>query len=342
MNTNFRENEILLSIVVPVYNVESYIRKNIDSIISLGRNDFELLLVNDGSTDNSFEIIQQYATDYPFIKCFTQTNGGQGKARNRGLENAQGEWILFEDADDFMLTEGLSKLLNKLGNLNDKVDMVLYNTFSYYESTNSFENFTSWQYDISDNGMSGSEFILQVLRRNPSYGYCAWFYAVRRSLLSINDLKFDSTGTSNDIDFTFKIWNIAKEVYYFDIDVYAYRREQPNSITHSPSEQWMKNVLKRVENNLDYMDTIFLSRELKNYYIMSFFHLYLVVLSILTQYNYTDKVELMELMRKINSRLLVNTPVFLFKVPIKFFIAYIFNRILPLNIFLNLWKLKSL
>ena len=95
------------SIIVPVYNVEKYLRKCIESLLRQGIDNVEILLVNDGSTDSSSEICQEYVDKYSNIKLLYQDNQGVCAARNNGIVHATGEWIVLVDADDYLLDNGL-------------------------------------------------------------------------------------------------------------------------------------------------------------------------------------------------------------------------------------------
>ena len=92
----------MYSIIIPIYNAEQYLHKCIDSILIQNNTDFELLLVDDGSIDNSGEICNEYASKDNRIKVFHKPNGGVSSARNLGIEHATGEWITFIDADDYI------------------------------------------------------------------------------------------------------------------------------------------------------------------------------------------------------------------------------------------------
>ena len=99
-----------LSIIVPVYNSEKYLKNTIDSVVNQSFTDWQLLLVNDGSTDNSLEICQAYAAQDSRISVFTQDNAGPSAARNNGIMNAQGDYIMFLDSDDEYLPDALSNV----------------------------------------------------------------------------------------------------------------------------------------------------------------------------------------------------------------------------------------
>ena len=100
----------LVSIVVPIYNVEKYLSKCIDSLISQTYKNLEIILVNDGSTDQSGEIAQQYAKQDSRIRYIVQKNKGLGGARNTGLEYAKGNYILFIDSDDYIRNNMVEKM----------------------------------------------------------------------------------------------------------------------------------------------------------------------------------------------------------------------------------------
>lgn len=111
----------LISIIVPVYNSEKYLAQCLDSILNQGFKDFEVLLVDDGSTDGSGAICDEYALLDSRIRVFHKTNGGASSARNYGISHSNGEWITFVDSDDVLLANGLQELAT---HASDTVDMV--------------------------------------------------------------------------------------------------------------------------------------------------------------------------------------------------------------------------
>lgn len=92
--------EIFFSIIIPIYNMEKYLEKCINSIICQKFDGYEIILVDDGSRDSSFQIAQKLSEQYRNIKCFKKENGGVASARNYGIEKAEGEYLIFLDADD--------------------------------------------------------------------------------------------------------------------------------------------------------------------------------------------------------------------------------------------------
>lgn len=127
-----------ISVIVPVYNVQKYLSRCIDSILAQTFTDFELLLIDDGSKDNSGKICDEYAKKDTRIQVFHKENGGVSSARNLGLYNAMGEWIAFIDSDDFIEVNYLYNLI-KLIICNKQLIMVGYKSFG--TNNNSFHRF---------------------------------------------------------------------------------------------------------------------------------------------------------------------------------------------------------
>src|SRR5690554_6730418 len=120
---------IKISIIIPVYNVEEYLPRCIDSVLIQRNIQFEVVLVNDGSTDSSGLICDEYAQADNRVKVFHQLNSGVSSARNLGIENATGEWICFVDADDWIEPDSLEKILNI--NDNRESDFIIARSFKY-------------------------------------------------------------------------------------------------------------------------------------------------------------------------------------------------------------------
>ena len=96
---------VAISITIPIYNVSKYLPKCLNSIFGQDFKDFEVICVNDGSTDSSLNILKEFSKIYPNLKIITQKNQGLSVARNTGMEQAQGEYIMFVDADDFLCSK---------------------------------------------------------------------------------------------------------------------------------------------------------------------------------------------------------------------------------------------
>jgi len=113
-------NNTNLSIIIPVYNAQKYLAAALESIIQTKKQNYELILIDDGSTDESLKICEQYNKQFPFIKVIHQENKGVSEARNRGIEASKGKYLFFMDADDEISSSFLKKMLLT----SDEYDMV--------------------------------------------------------------------------------------------------------------------------------------------------------------------------------------------------------------------------
>ena len=174
-----------VSVIVPVFNAKEYLPRCLDSILLQDFSDFEVLLVDDGSTDGSKEICDYYETRDSRVKVFHRQNAGVSTARNVGVENATGEWICFIDADDVLLENGLDLLAS---GISDRVDMV----WGGYEVYNEEMQCT---YAVSERitGELTCEHGIEMMFRPEYYRYLgyAWGRLFRRSVVESFGIRFD-------------------------------------------------------------------------------------------------------------------------------------------------------
>ena len=132
-----------VSVIVPVYNVEKYIDKCLESLVNQTLKDIEVIVVNDGSPDNSQKIIDDYVKKYPNkVKSYIKENGGQGSARNLGLANSKGEYISFVDSDDWLDYDALKKMYNIAKK--EKSDIVICDIVDHYIEKEIYHNCTKY------------------------------------------------------------------------------------------------------------------------------------------------------------------------------------------------------
>ena len=130
------KNKVLVSIIVPVYNVEKYIDKCLNSLVNQTLKNIEIIVVNDGTKDNSQKIIDKYTKKYSFIRSYIKENGGLSSARNYGLKHAKGEYIAFVDSDDFVDKNMFEQMY--LYAKNNKYDIVVCDTINVYNDKQSY------------------------------------------------------------------------------------------------------------------------------------------------------------------------------------------------------------
>ena len=204
-----------ISVIIPVYNSEKYLEKCIDSILGQTFQDFELLLIDDGSTDSSGEICDRYAVHDSRIKVLHKPNGGVSSARNIGIELALGDWITFVDSDDWVESNYLSTMISHVV---DGVDIVISypRTFTpnsydlpaeHYEGLISAENFSLL---FSECGMGKYTYSVTKL--------------YRRTFINKEKLRFDETlSMGEDHIFLYQSFLKARSVYVSKSIVYNYR-----------------------------------------------------------------------------------------------------------------------
>ena len=124
--------EIKLTVAVPVYNVKKYLKRCLESLIKNRIDDYEILLVNDGSTDGSGDICNEYSSKYDFIRVIHQDNKGLAEVRNVCIKNARGEYISFIDSDDYIVENTYSHLMNLVYNF--EADILCFGVIDLYEN----------------------------------------------------------------------------------------------------------------------------------------------------------------------------------------------------------------
>jgi glycosyltransferase involved in cell wall biosynthesis len=155
------------SIIIPVYNAEKYLSQCIDSILSQTWTDFELLLINDGSSDHSGKICDESARRDSRVKVFHKENGGVSSARNLGIDKAQGEWVAFVDSDDWLASNFLEQMLNKA--LESKAEVVFCNCYYVFENE-TIQKPTYTEDTIEDSSGMLKRFLIRFGTRSELWG----------------------------------------------------------------------------------------------------------------------------------------------------------------------------
>lgn len=229
------------SIVVPVYNVELYLRKCIDSIINQTYKDYELLIINDGTKDNSQAIIDEYVKQYPeYVKSFIKENGGLSDARNYGIQRSNGEYLVFVDSDDFIEPKLLEKLNNEIEK-NNNVDVIGYHTEIFDKDYNLYEVLKKPVFS----NLNGEEALVNLIK-NAKLFETAWGYCYRADFWKKNEFKYAKGLLHEDLGLTPEIMLKAKSVSVIDYDAYGYYQSE-NSIMRSGSINYEKEYKKTLD-----------------------------------------------------------------------------------------------
>lgn len=238
-----------LTIVVPVYNAASFLRRCLDSILRQGLSDedYEVLLVNDGSTDNSLEICEEYSARYKPFRILNQENQGVSVARNKGIDNAQGEWIAFLDADDYLLNDGYAKVFLPF---EDKEQVEIIHYFSTYDflPVRSISNEVAYEGSVYD-------FIKYKDAGLPSF---CWLYIYRKKFLDKHNLRFKKYVVGEDQLFISSVFLLNPYIVSSRANIYRYVIV-PNSATTNRNKVYIRRAV--VDYILAYRDIIELGKK---------------------------------------------------------------------------------
>lgn len=228
-----------ISIVIPIYNVEKYLRKCLDSVYSLNLDNKEVVLVNDGSTDTSINILNEFKNKYPNeTKLITQKNQGLSEARNMGIKNSNGKYILFIDSDDFIIPTETEEFINF--GLDKKVDILIGNYREYYN-----ENYIVQKsfYNLDKNLEKEGIFFIENGVKNKCFRFAVWQNIYRKNFLLENNLFFKKGLLHEDSLFTPEAFFYAKKVRCFNKKFYFYRKNNLESITQTVNKKNYEHML---------------------------------------------------------------------------------------------------
>ena len=199
-----------ISIIVPVYNVEKYLNRCVDSILNQTFTDFELILVNDGSTDNSGKICDEYAKKDQRVKAIHKSNGGVSSARNRGLGEAIGKYVMFCDSDDYVADNWCSMLLYYIRKFPDR--FIVSDVWKVYSD------------DREIFRVGGSEKIETFYQLYKRYLSCSiWNKIYDIEVLRKNSIFFENgCPWSEDVPFNTKYCQLCNGIMYIDTPLYYY------------------------------------------------------------------------------------------------------------------------
>lgn len=242
------------SIIIPVYNVEKYIDRCLKSIVNQSYKNYEVIIVNDGTKDNSVKIIEKYTKKYDNFTLYNKQNGGLSDARNYGLKYIKGDYLLFIDSDDYINKD----LLNELNNLlkEKEYDLVKFKIKLVDDNGNFIRNEKGLEYsrEISLNDIFNEEFC------EPAWTYC---YNVK--FWKDNNFKYIKGKIHEDFGLTPEIIMRANSFYYLNYYGYNYVQRENSIMTTKSVEKDIKKAYDMLEQfdrlisidyeNKNYIDT---------------------------------------------------------------------------------------
>ncbi|WP_123054652.1 glycosyltransferase [Clostridium sp. JN-1] len=246
-------NKPLVSIVIPVYNAEKYINKCLNSVLSQTLKNVEVIVVNDGSEDNSINLINKYLKKYDNLILVNQKNAGPGSARNSALQVCNGEYIGFVDSDDFIRPDMFEIMYKKARKYN--LDIVLCKFLYYYPEDNRCE-LMNIKYDETEI-LSRKDVIKQFLVSNNIEGFsCNKLF--RRELFNGNNIKYPTDIKYEDMPTIFKTLIYSNKIGFVDRGLYYY-------VQHNQSTTHIKDIYN-VRSYLEAIDMIYKIMKKHNIY----------------------------------------------------------------------------
>lgn len=233
---------IKISIIIPVYNVENYLEDTIESVLRQSYTNIEIILINDGSTDNSKKVCESYAAQYGFIYLIDQENGGLSKSRNVGMKKASGDYIIFLDSDDFWEDNLLDILVEYLYE-NTDVDYLFFRHSEYFETTkHKKEKSLNIDPEII-NQLRGPDILSYILEKEKYFPWYACLSIIRSEFIRENNLLFHVDRNYEDVLWTPEVFMNAHKVGFVNKALYVYRRDREGQITSQLSYQNLRDSI---------------------------------------------------------------------------------------------------
>ena len=218
---------VKVSVIIPVYNVEKYLSKCLDSVIGQTFKDIEIICVNDGSTDNSSKILETYQAKDDRMKVITQKNGGLFSARHSGMKLAEGEFILFVDSDDWIDPTLIEKAVENIEKSNAEVLI-----FGAYSVKNNTPTKGMYSTEKIPNSCKNKTVLLKDFEDNLfCFPPTAWTKLYRKKFLDDNTIRFQEIRNGEDQLFYLHMLLTAKSIYVLNENLYYYLKKRSGAIT---------------------------------------------------------------------------------------------------------------
>lgn len=230
-----------VSVIIPVYNAEPYLRQCMDTVINQTLREIEIICVDDGSTDNSADILEEYKKKDSRVSVYKQKNLYAGVARNNGLKKATGKYVIFWDSDDFFELDALQKMYERAESV--EADIVVCNSIAYDD-----ENKCDIEWDRSLNPLYMPKKEVFSKSDIPEYIFLlcvawSWDKLFNREFIMKNNLQYGDSRTEEDVQFVFVALAVAEKITTLEDGLIHYRKYNPNSLENSRDDYWNSTVI---------------------------------------------------------------------------------------------------
>lgn len=239
----------LISVITPVYNVEKYLRECVDSVLLQTYKNYEIILVDDGSTDASGEICDEYAGVHPRVKVIHKANGGLSDARNTGLKNAKGEYVYFLDSDDYIVPDAFQKLVDI--STKEQSDFVFFDAASFLDENRSYDIPQRYVRKRKYETQKGAD-VLQDLLQVKDYHSAVPLCFIRKNLLENAKLEFVDGILYEDMIFTYKVHMLSSAVSHCYESLYHRRYRDDSIMTTKKNKKYFDSACTVYEDVLSF------------------------------------------------------------------------------------------
>ena len=253
-----------VSVIIPAYNAETYLRETLDSVVHQTLQNIEILFIDDGSTDKTLDIVCEYADKDPRIKIFRTSHEGAGAARNKGMTSARGEYLSFLDADDLFDAQMLEK--SYLLAQRTQADIVVFKYREQDITTGELRHDRGLSHRAVEHGGNIAIGIDGLSWTSPS----VWNKLFRKEFITANNLQFQNLRTCNDFAFTKIATLAARSIYFINEELLTYRRN-PHNIS-STRYHYSSNIIESGKEILSYIKNNTSFHSLTPFYKMMFNH----------------------------------------------------------------------
>jgi glycosyltransferase involved in cell wall biosynthesis len=229
------------SIIIPVYKVEDYLSKCVDSVLQQTERNFEIILVNDGSPDKCPVLCDDYAISHANIIVVHQPNQGSSVARNTGLSKASGDYIIFMDSDDYWESPDILEKI-KTASLEKTADVVLFGCKDC-ETNTGLKKESKGTYDLSVFNSKNKNNILKYLMDSHKFPGAAWLLATKRNMLLDHKIDFKVQNKAEDVDWLVNVFFHARKLQAVNDVYYIYLKNRPGSITSKVDRNSINGIL---------------------------------------------------------------------------------------------------
>lgn len=293
----------ILSAIMPIYKVEDYLKRGIDSILGQNYESMELILVDDGSPDKCPEICDEYAKSNPQVKVVHKPNGGLSSARNAGIKVASGEYIIFMDSDDQWIDGKLKPLMEQL--LANDMDMTFFGTLGLH-SNGSIMQKKDGQFFCANYRKIKVKDLYPIMISEGDLHEGASALALKKEFIIRNNLWFKDRIIGEDTEWMFRALRCTDEVAISNIRLYLYTVGRPGSITKTGSTKSVIDTLSTIQSSIDFYKQ-FPNHPLKIWELSHCAYLWTIALGIYSHIPASDKKELKPILKNTIKHLDMNS-----------------------------------